>query len=117
MENKEKNINKTVTKTATAWKARAKQDKSDRRTNTRAQSFALELMDYMDKNGIRQNELAQKMGVSAQQVNKILRAKSNLTFDTLDKVERALGVIITPPKIRMQETIHSAIEQKDMVDV
>ncbi len=95
----EKNLNKVVIKTATRWKERAKQDRANRRNISRAQAFALELMDYMDLNNIKQNELAERMGVTAQQVNKIVRAKSNLTFDTLDKIADALEVEISSPKI------------------
>lgn len=95
----DKNLNKVVIKTATKWKDRAKQDRTNRRNISRAQAFALELLDYMDLNNIKQNELAEKMGVSAQQVSKILRAKSNLTFDSIDKIEDALEVTITSPKI------------------
>lgn len=95
----DKNLNKIVIKTATKWKERAKQDRANRRNISRAQAFAMELMDYMDLNNIKQNELAERMGVTAQQVNKILRAKSNLTFDTLDKIADALVVEISSPKI------------------
>ncbi len=100
----EKNLNKVVIKTATKWKERAKQDRTNRRNITRAQAFALELLDYMDLNDIKQNELAERMGVSAQQVSKILRAKSNLTFDTIDKIADALEVTITSPKIEKINT-------------
>jgi len=100
----DKNLNKVVIKTATKWKERAKQDRTNRRNITRAQAFALELLDYMDLNNIKQNELAEKMGVSAQQVSKILRAKSNLTFDTIDKIADALEVTITSPKIEKINT-------------
>lgn len=105
----EKNINNIITKTATQWKTRAKQDRNNRRNITRAQTFALELMDYMDLHNIKQTELADKMGVSAQQVNKILRAKSNLTFETLDKIAQALEVSITSPKIKTLKNSHSPI--------
>jgi len=105
----EKNLNNIITKTATQWKTRAKQDRNNRRNITRAQAFALELMEYMDLHNIKQTELANKMGVSAQQVNKILRAKSNLTFETLDKIAHALEVNITSPKIKSIKSSHSPI--------
>lgn len=100
----DKNLNKVVIKTATKWKERAKHDRTNRKNISRAQAFALELLDYMDLNNIKQNELAEKMGVSAQQVSKILRAKSNLTFDTIDKIADALEVTITSPKIEKINT-------------
>ena len=76
----EKNLNTVVTKTATQWKKRAKQDRANRRNIKRSQAFALELMDYMETHNIKQIDLAEKMNVSTQQVNEILRAKANLTF-------------------------------------
>ncbi|UKM65671.1 helix-turn-helix transcriptional regulator [Flavobacteriaceae bacterium GSB9] len=108
------NLNKIITKTATQWKTRAKQDRNNRRNITRAQAFALELMDYMDLHNIKQTDLANKMGVSAQQVNKILRAKANLTFETLDKIADALEVNIPAPKIREIKSSHSSIVHYSM---
>lgn len=104
-----KNLNKAIAKTATQWKARAKQDRINRRNITRAQAFALELMDYMDLHNIKQVDLANKMGVSAQQVNKILRAKANLTFETLDKIADALSVDISSPKIKTINSFYSPV--------
>src|SRR5690606_21372550 len=111
----EKNLNKVITKTATQWKERAKKDRSNRRNITRAQAFALELMDYMDVHNIKQVDLANEMGVTAQQVNKILRAKANLTFETLDKIADALDVKISSPKIMSGNSsqtpvIHSSMQ-------
>ncbi|QXP58372.1 transcriptional regulator [Olleya sp. HaHaR_3_96] len=101
------NLNTKVTKTATSWKTRAKLDRGNRRNIKRAQLFALELLDYMETHKIKQKDLAERMDVSPQQVNKILRAKSNLTFETLDKIEVALGITITAPKIKVNRTILS----------
>lgn len=110
----EKNLNKIVTKTATKWKERAKKDRSNRRNITRAQAFALELLDYMDLHKIKQIELANKMGVSTQQVNKILRAKANLTFETIDKIADALGADISSPKIKSGNRSNSSVMHYSM---
>lgn len=103
----EKNLNKRITKTATSWKDRAKKDRANRRNISRAQKFALELLEYMELNNIKQKDLAFKMNVSPQQVNKILRAKSNITFETLDKIADALGVSISSPKIEVKTQLYS----------
>ena len=108
------NLNKKVTKTATGWKARAKQDRSNRRNITRAQLFALELLDYMEIHKIKQKDLAERMDVSPQQVNKILRANANLTFETLDKIEDALGVTISAPTIKGHNAVKSQTVGKTM---
>lgn len=94
-----KKLNTVATKTASQWIDRANEDSANRRNLKRAQLFALELMEYMEINGIKQVELAQRMAVSPQQVNKILRAKANLTFETLDKIADALDITISSPKI------------------
>lgn len=112
----EKN-NNYATGVAKQWKQQARAYKENRKQIRRAQSFAIELMDYMAEQGIKQNELAKKMGVSAQQVNKILRAKSNLTFETLDKIEDALGITITNPKIKSQRTAQSSVIRSTMAVV
>ncbi|WP_417200543.1 helix-turn-helix domain-containing protein [Bizionia sp.] len=104
-----KNLNTVVSKTATRWKERAKKDRTNRRNITRSQIFALELMDYMDTHKLKQIDLAKKMDVTPQQVNKILRAKANLTFETLDKIADALGVTITPPSIKVKTRAHTSI--------
>ncbi len=93
-------LNKHVSGTAQQWKEQARNYKKNRKQIRRAQKFAIELMGYMDEQGIKQKELAVLMDVSPQQVNKILRAKANLTFDTLDKIEEALKVEITSPQIK-----------------
>lgn len=102
-----KNLNQIVSKTATKWKERAKKDRTNRKQISRAQKFALELMDYMEEHEITQKELAHKMKVTPQQVNKILRAKSNLTFDTLDKISNALEVEISTPELKEKESFKS----------
>ena len=108
------NLNNKIIATATQWKTRAKKDRSNRRNISRAQAFALELMDYMDVHNIKQTDLANKMGVSAQQVNKILRAKANLTFDTLDKIADALEVDISTPKIQSNKKTHFQYSEHSM---
>ena len=107
MTKKEKNLNQIATKTATKWRKRAKQDKVNRKKISRAQKFALDLLEYLDDCNIKQKELAELMGVSPQQVNKILSAKANLTFETLDKIEDALELTISSPIIKTKRQMHS----------
>lgn len=107
MTKKGKNLNQITSRTATQWKERAERDKGNRKKISRAQKFSLELLEYLDDNNITQKELAKLMGVSPQQVNKILRAQANLTFETLDKIEEALEVTISSPIIKIKKQMHS----------
>ena len=43
---------------------------------------------------MKQKTLAELLGVSAQQVSKILKGKENLTLDTISKLEKVLGISI-----------------------
>src|SRR5690554_1689497 len=92
------NLNSIVKKTATQWKVRAKQDRGNRMKIVLAQEFALELYHFMETHNITKDELAEKLNLSLQQVNKILSAKADLTFETQDKIAIALGVTIPSKK-------------------
>lgn len=96
---KKKSLQSIISGTSTQWKEQLEHHHKNRRKIRRAQLFALDLMDYMDENHLKQTDVAKLMDVTPQQVNKILRAKANLTFETLDKIEEALGVTISNPKI------------------
>lgn len=108
------NLNDFVSKTATQWQEQVEYYHNNKRRIRRAQLFAIDLLDYLDEQKITQKELAERMNVSPQQVNKILRAKSNLTFDTLDKIEEALGITISNPKIKQQATVYFQATGKTM---
>jgi ribosome-binding protein aMBF1 (putative translation factor) len=66
-----------------------------------ARKVALRVLDILEQRGMSQTALAAKMGVSRQQVTKIVRGQDNFSFETIDKLERALGVtlmkIVGPP--------------------
>ena len=42
--------------------------------------------------GLSQKDLAENLGVSPQQVSKILKGKENLTLETIDKLEKVLNI-------------------------
>lgn len=104
-----------ITKTATQWKVRAKHDRTNRRKITRAQKFALNLLDYLEEHNIKQIELAELMDVTPQHINKILRAKANLTFETIDKIEEALNVNIPTPRIKARRIEDSPVVKSSMI--
>lgn len=53
---------------------------------------AVNVLEALKAKGWSQKDLAQKMKVSAQQVNKILKGQQNLTFETISKLEAALCI-------------------------
>lgn len=54
--------------------------------------IAINVMEILKEKKWTQKELAEKMKVSAQQINKIAKGQQNLTFETISKLESALGV-------------------------
>jgi ribosome-binding protein aMBF1 (putative translation factor) len=55
-------------------------------------SIAIKVLMAIDAQGTSQKELAEKMGVSAQYVNKIVKGNENLSLETISKLEAALGI-------------------------
>lgn len=58
----------------------------------KSQKIALAIMDELENQKMTQKELAARLEVSPQYVNKVLRGTENLSIETIDKIERALGM-------------------------
>ena len=56
--------------------------------------IALLILDELEARNWTQKHLAQELGVSAQQVSKILKGKENLSLSTISKLEKALGIML-----------------------
>ncbi len=57
-----------------------------------SQQIALKILFKLDEIGWSQKDLAQKMQVSPQQINKIVKGKENFTLDTLKKIQDILDI-------------------------
>jgi len=60
----------------------------------KARRIALRVLQILKEKNITQTELAQRMGVSRQQVTKIVKGQENITLETIDKIEQALDVTL-----------------------
>ena len=54
--------------------------------------IALKIMDTLEEQNMTQKELASILNITPQAVNKIIKAKQNLTIGTIRKLEEALGI-------------------------
>lgn len=72
-------------------KKRAIDRKENREWLRMSQDIALCLHYYLRHAGMSQKELAEKMGVSAVYVNKLLKGGENLTLETICKIQKAIG--------------------------
>lgn len=75
-----------------SWTERADYKKENRAWLRKSANIALEILEALGKKGMNQSELAEKLGVSRQQVSKILNGQENLTLETISKLELALGL-------------------------
>lgn len=66
-------------------------EKADIKNKLRSFRVALNILEILENKEMSQAALADKVGVTAQQISKWLRGKSNMTLETIEKLENALG--------------------------
>lgn len=75
-----------------AWVNAANERKNSLEWRKKSQKIALRVLSELDKRQLTQKDLADMMGVSPQQVNKIVKGKENLTLETISKLEAVLHI-------------------------
>lgn len=73
-------------------KEEANYRKENKRWLRNSAQVALAIIRQLRKAGITQQELANRMEVSAQYIGRILKGQENFTFETISKLEDALGI-------------------------
>jgi transcriptional regulator with XRE-family HTH domain len=76
------------------WLEDARWRKENRVWLRRSQSIALKILRTLREKKMSQKELAEIVGVSPQQVSKIVKGKENLTLETIARLEKALGIVL-----------------------
>ena len=66
-------------------------DEAGRKNKMRSLKVALSILEILDNEKMSKATLAEKVGVTPQLVSKWLSGKSNMTLDTIEKFENALG--------------------------
>ncbi|MGE6218935.1 helix-turn-helix transcriptional regulator [Nubsella zeaxanthinifaciens] len=81
-----------VSKETASWHQDADFRQENRSWLKKSQAIAIKINKALTDKSMSQKELAEKMGVSPQQVNKIVKGRENLTLETIGKLEMALGI-------------------------
>jgi transcriptional regulator with XRE-family HTH domain len=81
-----------VSKETASWHKDADFRQENRSWLKKSQAIAIKINKALTDKSMSQKELAEKMGVSPQQVNKIVKGRENLTLETIGKLEIALGI-------------------------
>lgn len=91
-------LNEKLSKIADAkpstWMAKAKYRRDNREWLRKSAVIALKVLDALEAQNLSQKDLAERMGISPQQINKIVKGQENLTLETITNLELALGIKI-----------------------
>lgn len=74
------------------WRQEAEWREVNREWLECSAQIAVQVLFAIKDKGITQKELAAKMGVSPQYVNKIVKGSENLSLETISKIEQALSI-------------------------
>lgn len=86
--NRLKNI---LTDKPSDWLAKTKLRKENRSWLDRSAKIAVYILQELKSQNISQKDLADKIGVSPQYINKIVKGQENLSLKTIGDIEKALG--------------------------
>ena len=96
----------------TEWKKEAEERKAVRQESLKSGMIATQLAYFMKTNGISQTDLGKLVGVSPQQISKILKGRENLTLGTIEKIESALHIeLITIVTLDVEKKHSIAVPQ------
>lgn len=91
-------LNEITSKEKSSWKEEAIERRRDRSWTNRSAKIAVrilrEIRRQKSENGMSQKMLAEKMDVSPQYINKLVKGKENLTLETISKIEDVLGIVL-----------------------
>lgn len=102
--NKQQNIEnfkKLVSKTKSGLLEKLQLDSENEQWLDRSFQIILNVVRAMRKQGLKQKDLAERMGVTPQYISKILKGKENLSLQTISKLEEVLGIqlLIIPESV------------------
>ncbi len=92
MKNNKDTFLEMVSNEASSTLQNIKQRKENRAMLSVSKKIALKVLMRLDELNWKQKDLALKLAVSPQQVNKIVSGKENLTLDTLVKLQEVLEI-------------------------
>jgi len=79
---------------SSSWKESAKYRRENQDWLNKSAAIAVRVLDSLSTLQLTQKNLAERMGISPQQVNKIVKGQENLTLETISNLELALGIKI-----------------------
>lgn len=99
MSNIKEKLSKIADDQSSDWKVKAKYRRENREWLNKSAAIAVRVLTALKTQGLSQKDLAKRMDVSPQQVNKIVKGQENLTLETILALETALGIKIIDEKV------------------
>lgn len=94
MTNKEK-LDKLAGNKKSSWYEKATERRKNRGWLRKSQKIALKVLQVLKEREITQKELARQLGISPQQVNKIVKGKENFDLETITRLVSSPGQATT----------------------
>ena len=94
MNNLNDKLSKLQSEQPSQWKEAAKYRRDNREWLKKSAAIAVKVLDALKLQGLSQKDLAERMEVSPQHINKIVKGQENLTLETITNLELALGITI-----------------------
>jgi transcriptional regulator with XRE-family HTH domain len=95
-----------ASKEPSGWLKDAQWRSENRAWLKHSQAIAIRILRTLRAKNVSQKELAEKIGVSPQQVNKIVKGRENLTLETISKLEAALDIVLLALPPSSESTTH-----------
>ena len=87
-------LNNHQSATPSRWRENAQWRKDNGRWLSYSRTITLKIMQAMDEQAVTQAVLAERMGCTQQYVSTLLRGSSNMTLETISRIEDALKIDI-----------------------
>ena len=88
------NFEKLVSHEKSGWLEKAQWREDNQAWLDKSALIAMKVLRAISDQNTSQKKLAEKMKVSAQYVNKIVKGSENLSLETISKLETALGILL-----------------------
>lgn len=87
-------LNNHQSATPSKWREAAEWRRKNENWLKYARVITMKTMQAMDKQSVTQSLLAERMGCSQQYVSNLLKGSSNMTLETISRIEKALNIDI-----------------------
>jgi len=94
MNDLQEKLGKLESQTPSNWRQSAKHGRENREWLNKSAATAVKVLEALKQQNLSQKDLAERMAISPQQINKIVKGQENLTLETISKLEIVLGIQI-----------------------